>query len=175
MRILLDVDGVLADFTGTLCSALVKEGFDSYKDEDLTEWELNACFPPECHDAISRIMTRPGFFASIPRYAGAQAFYRDLCRLGEVTAVTTVKGRAQQERYDWLLFFGFADHNIILVEDHDQKAFIPGEVLIDDRIETLWKCPHKKNIVFDRPWNRRPDNGVLRAYSYQHVLDLVKA
>ena len=114
-RILVDCDGVLADFTGALCKELHKEGHGSWTDEHLTTWELKACFPTKSHSAIERIMTRPGFFASIPRYPGAQSFIKDLRKRGDVSAVTVVTGKAQQERYDWLCSLGFQDHEIVLV------------------------------------------------------------
>jgi len=169
-RLLVDVDGVLADFTGALCKELHKEGHGTWTDEHLTTWELKTCFPPKSHSAIERIMTRPGFFASIPRYAGAQQFVRSLRRRGDVSAVTVVTGKAQQERYDWLLSLGFQDHEIVLCSDHLHKRAVPGDAIIDDRIETLEKCSHGVRIVFDRPWNQKEVPGVVRAKDYDHVL-----
>lgn len=169
-RLLVDVDGVLADFTGALCKELAKEGHGTWTDEHLTTWELKSCFPAKSHAAIERIMTRPGFFASIPRYDGAQAFVKNLRKRGDVSAVTVVTGKAQQERYDWLLSLGFQDHEIVLVDKHEAKTAVTGDAIIDDRIETLEKCSHHTRIVFDRPWNQKGVPGIARALDYAHVL-----
>lgn len=174
-RLLLDVDGIIADFTGALCAALKAEGHGDFNDLHLTEWDLTKCLPKSAHGAVGRIMTRPGFFRSIPRYEGAQAFYKALCKRAEVIAVTTVKGRAQEERYDWLLSMGFNDQNIVLVEEHGHKTAVPGDVIIDDRIETLAACPHWFRIVLDRPWNQKHVKGVARARDYAHILEILTA
>ena len=174
-RILTDVDGVLLDFTGALCAELKKEGHGTWTDDMLTTWELKHCFPQKSHGAIERIMSRRGFFAAIPRYPGAQKFLKDLRKRGDVSAVTTVTGKAMQERYDWLLSLGFVDHEIVLVSDHLQKVAVTGDAIIDDRIETLEKCSHGVRIVFDRPWNRVDTThpkyaGITRALDYDHAL-----
>ena len=169
-RILTDVAGVLLDFTGALCAELKKEGHGTWTDDMLTTWELKHCFPQKSHAAIERIMSRRGFFASIPRYPGAQKFLKDLRKRGDVSAVTMVTGAAQQERYDALLSLGFQDHEIILVDKHEAKCAVTGDAIIDDRIETLEKCSHYCRIVFDRPWNRKSVPGVARALDYDHVL-----
>jgi 5'(3')-deoxyribonucleotidase len=164
------VDGVLADFTGALCNELHLEGHGTWCDEDLTTWELTSCFPKKSHAAIERIMTRPGFYSSIPRYPGAQVFLKELRKRGDVSAVTTVVGRAAQERYDWLCSLGFQDHEIVIVEKHETKASVMGDAIIDDRIETLEKCNHYVRIVFDRPWNQKKVPGIARAKDYEKVL-----
>jgi len=169
-RVLTDADGVLFDFTGALCKELHKEGHGKWSDADLTTWELKACFPPKSHSAIDRIMARPGFFASIPRYPGAQQFVKDLRKRGDVSVVTVVTGRAMQERYEACLSLGFQDHEIVLVDKHEAKAAVTGDAIIDDRIETLERCSHGVRIVFDRPWNQKSVPGVTRARDYAHVL-----
>ena len=169
-RILTDVDGVLANFTGALCAELKKDGHGDWSDKDLTTWELKHCFPVKSHKAIEAIMSRRGFFASIPWYPGAQQFLKDLRKRGDVSAVTVVTGRAQQERYDALCSLGFQDHEIVLVDKHEAKVAVTGDAIIDDRIETLEKCTHYARIVFDRPWNQKRVPGVARAKDYDHVL-----
>jgi 5'(3')-deoxyribonucleotidase len=169
-RLLVDCDGVLADFTGALCKELHKEGHGTWTDDHLTTWELKACLPTKSHSAIDRIMTRPGFFASIPRYAGAQGFVKALRKRGDVSAVTVVTGKAMQERYEWLLVLGFQDHEIILVDKHEAKAAVTGDAIIDDRIETLERCSHGVRILFDRPWNQKHVPGIIRAQDYSQVL-----
>lgn len=183
LSIVCDVDGVLADFTGALWNALAAEGCGRYTDADLTQWELVQCVRPEHHPALERISTRPGFATSIPRYEGAQRFYKSLRKHGRVMAVTTSWKAASwdQERYDWLLSFGFADLDIYLVKNHHEKHAVPCDVVIEDRLETLQTWPKgPMKILVDRPWNQQTEardqsQGIMRAYNYAHVIAFVKA
>jgi 5'(3')-deoxyribonucleotidase len=180
LAIITDVDGVLADFNGALSKALALEGCHLLTDEDYHTWELTKCVPKEYHKALERIAHRPGFCASIPRYDGSQEFYRRLRSQGRVMAVTTAwKGssRWEQERFEWLLSFGFADPEIHIVFKHEEKYAVPCDVVIEDRVETLRAWPGTAlRILVHRPWNKQTPqrdrtDKVFRAYSYDHILE----
>lgn len=179
LQIITDVDGVLADFNGALSIALAKEGCPYLKDEDYDTWELTACVPKKYHKTLEQIAHRRGHCASIPRYHGAQDFYRRLRSHGRVMAVTTAwKGSNwEQERYEWLLSFGFNDPEIHIVRAHEEKYAIPCDVVIEDRVETLRHWPGSAlRVLVDRPWNRQTPEAdkadkVYRAVTYDHILE----
>jgi 5'(3')-deoxyribonucleotidase len=188
LAVVCDVDGVLADFNGALSKALAAEGClhpagRPYQDDDFTQWELLKCIEPAHHGHLERISYRQGFCSSIQRYDGAQRFYRSLQKHGRVLAVTTSwKGPSwDQERYEWLVSFGFADPEIHLVKNHAEKHAVPCDVVIEDRLETLQSWPAgPMRVLVDRPWNRQSeqrdqDQAIMRAYSYAHVIAFVKA
>ena len=181
-QIITDVDGVLADFNGALSLALSKEGCHYLKDEDYHTWELKHCVPKEHHKTLEQIAHRRGHCANIPRYPGAQDFYRKLRKHGRVMAVTTAWKGAQweQERFEWLLSFGFADPEIHIVQAHEEKYAIPCDIVVEDRAETLKNWPGQPlKILVDRPWNRQSPalddaQSIRRTYSYDEILEVVR-
>jgi 5'(3')-deoxyribonucleotidase len=188
LAIICDIDGVLADFNGALSKALAAEGClhpsgRPYCDDDYSQWELVKCIEPQHKRALERISTRPGFCTTIERYEGAQRFYKALRKHGRVMAVTTSWKAASwdQERYDWLVSFGFADPEVYLVRSHEEKHAIPCDVVIEDRLETLQGWPEgPMRILVNRPWNQQPEykdleQGIMRVHNYAHVIAFVKA
>jgi 5'(3')-deoxyribonucleotidase len=182
LQIITDVDGVLADFNGALSKALALEGCRYLTDDDYWTWELTECVPKEFHGTLTQIAHRPGHCASIPRYDGAQAFYKKLRLHGRVMAVTTAwhGSKWEQERYEWLVSFGFNDPEIHVVHKHEEKYAVPCDVVIEDRVETLRHWPGQPlKILIDRPWNRQSPayddaDKVYRAYDYTEILDRVR-
>ena len=179
LTIITDVDGVLADFNGALSQALAQEGCRFLTDEHYHTWELTRCVPREYHKTLDQIAYRSGHCANIPRYPGAQDFYRRLRSYGRVMAVTTAwKGpQWEQERFEWLLSFGFSDPDIYIVYTHEQKFAVPCDVVIEDRVETLRAWPGTAlRILVNRPWNRQSPaydhaDKIYRTYSYDQILE----
>ena len=182
LQIALDCDGVIADFNGALSDALAVQGCGRYTDESYHTWELKECIRKEHHAALDRVGADRSFCAKIPRYPGSESFYRELRGLGRVLAVTT-KWKSStwiEQRYDWLLSFGFSDPEIHIVHSHQEKYAVPCDVVIEDRVQTLQDWPMgPTRILIDRPWNRQSlehdeCQGILRAYSYSDVLRFVE-
>lgn len=181
MIILVDCDGVLADFTGQMAKSLfARHSFDlplDHKDfgfTDVSGWQSK--FWDACHEE--------GFVSGMDVLPGSAHAINELRSLGRVVCVTAPFDGARywhNERVRWLkkhLDFGYKD--IIFAAD---KSLIVGDALIDDKAETILNWNHGLAILRDRPWNRTncPDLYTdwlaykVRAYSWDDVIREVKA
>jgi 5'(3')-deoxyribonucleotidase len=168
--ILVDVDGVLADFTGHLSkeTGIPEDAFTAFKFED--------CLTPEQTELCRDVLARPGFCSTIPAYKGAKSFVKNLKKLGEVVAVTAPWHSCttwEWERRGWLKNLGIGRMISAKAED---KHLIQGEYLIEDRIDTLecWRGGGRFPILLDRPWNRT-EIFTPRLHSYREIVDYIKA
>lgn len=184
MKILCDIDGVLADTTGHIINWLRRECGHRMSIEDATEFPLERVLPPSLRTHIEqRIPADAQFCWSVPRYEGAQQFIKDLRAQGhDITLVTHPMGgphweQARGEWIDSLLSFqtdgkvswewNFAEH----------RPNCAGDVLIEDRHDTAcrWARTGRDCILMDRPWNRLGEpKGVWRVRSYGEALGLLK-
>ena len=142
-RVLLDVDGVLADFH-TPCIELINQfGGTNHKVEDFDDWDIfNALKTPE--DVKARVyeeMNKPGWCTNIKFYPGCQEGVAKLREIANVYVVTSpMKGETwTRERDRWLArHFNFTTKQII----HASAKYVcAGDFLIDDKIDNLvkWK------------------------------------
>lgn len=150
-RILIDVDGVLADLVGALCSRL------SWKatEENITTYNFGECLSPEDAGIFEATMAEPGFAASLPWYEGAKDMLAQMHKEGDVVILTKPFHKSKTWVYDrnqWLK--GYADK--IIHTGH--KEYVSGDVLIEDSVENArkWQAAHPRGqvILIPRPWNR---------------------
>lgn len=174
-RILIDVDGVLADLVGALCGELRKHGHPR-TEWDVTAYNFEDCLPLDEVALMREAMERPGFCASLPWYSGASVFATMLHDHGDVIAVTKPYPKGPTwayERQHWL-----SDH-ISKVIHTGHKAYVSGDVLIEDCVANIvdWLKgnPQGRAILIDRPWNRRDllPGRTDRAATWLQVLDFV--
>jgi 5'(3')-deoxyribonucleotidase len=156
MRILLDVDGPLADFTGALCAALRRRGHDSHP-ENIQHWCLKESLGPAVED-VDDILCTKGFVRSLPWVEDAQRLVTALQAVADVVCVTSPWPSKYwvPERVEWLSPLFSADD--VLFVRSKRKALIAGDVLVEDHpgIAAAWLEAHPdgRAILVDRPWNR---------------------
>jgi 5'(3')-deoxyribonucleotidase len=164
LTILLDVDGVLADFSGATC-ALLQDLYNIQATvEQITQWDLLECFSLSETQKIeiTRRWREPGFCERLPTLPGAQAAVAELHKLGEVFAVTAPLSKAPMwchEREQWLLGrFGIEPDHVIHTS---AKHLVRGDLFLDDKPESvrawvnanplsvaiLWGASHNLNSV----------------------------
>lgn len=93
----------------------------------------------------------------------------------EIYVVTASHYSEIRPKIKWLLrefpFVFSWDHVIIA----NKKSMIKGDVIIDDAIHNLTD-PDIVKIVYDKPWNRIPDDkelGLIRAYTWEDIYRIV--
>lgn len=164
MKILLDVDGVLCDFVGGYLNAVHTVTGKQYRREDITGWDIEQYIhiSPEERKAVVNIIKTEGFclgLKPIPRSFELVQWLRDH---GEVHIVTSPWNGPhwQKERLIWLkTYFGFESHEVTQIQD---KSNIKGDIIIDDKMETLkqWKKCHPSGIpiLWETPHNQNDFN-----------------
>lgn len=186
MSILIDVDGVLADFVAhvrKVCSI----------ESEVTEMELSLSVTPEELARVKEEAAKPGFCQSMPAYKGAKEFLAELMAIDDVRAVTSpwFSPTWAHERKLWLIDLGLPASNVISCSA-DSKPLVQGRVLIEDHPTTLvrWLAmnPDGRGILRHVYWNR-PFSQTMkdaeqhanfatyrwqRGLSYEEILQLVK-
>lgn len=174
-RVLVDCDGVLAQFLDHVLIELNDILSTSHVIDDITQWEMyDALNVPEAvRRQVDDIVMQPGFCACLPSIAGAREGLDALRDAGhKVYCLTTpFKGSHwMPERVHWLRkHMGFNRKEVIFCH---AKELVQGDFLIDDKVENLqaWEDEQQfakglgpssetrlygHGILFDQPWNKQ--------------------
>jgi 5'(3')-deoxyribonucleotidase len=183
VKLLVDVDGVLADFVSGLCARLKERGF-TRTPEDIRSWSLEDSLTAEEVRECMHIMSVPGFCRSLEWYEGAKDFLRLLRGAGDVFAVTAPFDASEtweRERKAWLE--SHIPRKQVLPISGEFKRLVRGDVLIEDHpgtaCEWLEDNPSGVAILIDRPWNGpkakewNMHRRMYRASSYSAALNII--
>lgn len=183
MRILLDVDGVTADFMSQSFLHLREVGGPVVTHQDIVTFDLLSFVPERFRNILLRTWKEQYFCASIPLYEGSKDAVRALRGLGEVLFVTApLEGSPHWhwERTQWIKEHFDSDGKDVIFAT--RKQHIAGDVLIDDRLDNLldWQKAHPNGvpILWSVPFYARPSPippGVLSCNSWDELIDLIGA
>lgn len=182
--VLLDADGVLLNFIDHALDILrdISTGVHSYAHDAVSTWEVFSSLPAAAQvhmDAVYDRMKLQGG-AAIQPYAGAAEAVKELQNISEVIVVTSPfhgsptwmhEREAALEKY-----FGIRHEDVIHAK---RKAFVRGDVLIDDKPSNLqeWREAHPegKPIYWKNPQFREElPHYVLCTQSWPEVIEVVK-
>lgn len=160
MIILLDMDGVLADFD----LGVMTEWRYRHPDEPLIPEHERQHFNiddehPRYAERIQDIYRASGFFSGLNPIPGSHQGVRDLQRLGHEVFICTAplfsSPTCMPEKYEWLHrhFDEALARRIIITKD---KTLVHGQLLIDDRPEVVGvnQQPTWEHVLYDRAFNR---------------------
>lgn len=185
--ILLDVDGVIADFTGKVLSLGDTVFGTSFTFQDVKTWDLFSLFSPEQAQVLTNYICAEKFCYGIEVLPGAKEAVAKLRELGDVYAVTAPWWDSKHwlyERTEWLKkHFGFSNGSIVHT---GAKHLVRGDVMIDDKPENLYDWSNKVkglSILIDAPYNQLikspnpgfEDKALVRAKTWDEVILYVKA
>lgn len=178
--ILLDVDGILADFVGGVLKVLNKHGFNR-TEQDIKHLELSKSLTVAEMQLLDSEIHKSGWCSSLEWYSQSRTFVECLKMVGEVVVVTAPFQCHTwcHERMKWLEPL-LPRSNVIFA---GKKEFVEGDFLIEDSLANAldWtrnRPRHKKAILLNRPWNIvRSTNfnapNILRANDYKEVIKLI--
>jgi len=159
-QILIDMDGVIADFEkGFLQNWRKKYPTSPYVPlNKRSTFYIMEDYPNELRDQVQGIYLEKGFIASLPEVKGAINALNEMATAGFKIKICTSPlsnyKNCVEEKYEWVDKHLGHDwtKDIILVKD---KTQVLGMTLIDDRpeirgeFEGVWE-----HVIFDRPYNK---------------------
>lgn len=160
MKILVDMDGVIADLEG----GFLKLWQAQYPDKHFipvaqrTTFYMADQYPDDLKDLVRQIHVAPGFFRFLEPIDGGLIALREMKRMGHEVFICssplTRYNNCVLEKYEWVEFYLGKEwvKAIILCKD---KTIIKGDILIDDR-PRVEGCdiPSWEHVLYDQPYNR---------------------
>jgi len=167
MKIGVDMDGVLADFTGpALHNAKYLWGVDISKEEvretRMAQFIWNNYLTPaqklnfkEANELYS-YMCPENFFFELPPLPGAIETLKILCEKHEVIIITKPLewNNCPGEKRDWLKrYLGDSKYSLVMTDSMSTKKYLDVDFLIDDDPRAIEAVEYSVALMVEQPWN----------------------
>ena len=180
-RVLLDVDGVLADFLTEFLEFGNTLTGKKYKKEDIKKWNIFSYFDEENCQKCIKHLSDPGFANKLKPYSGSIEALEEIKKLAEVFIVTVPVYSSLTwvyERTNWLSrHFNISSDHIVYTAS---KELVSGDVFVDDRPEhvSLWKKynPSGVAILWSQEYNKQHEIICdYRTNSWNELIQIIKS
>ncbi len=161
--VLLDVDGVIANFLGATLNRLNAAGKEvPYTEENWPSWDIAETIPQH-KDFLHKIWSSKYFCTGIPPYNGAVEGVLNLTSVADVYFVTAPAWYSEywmDERYCWLEYH--FKHKIPIKDRlifTRAKHLVQGDIFVDDNYKHVMDHPNsqtmdKFSLLWSRPYNK---------------------
>jgi 5'-nucleotidase len=160
IKVLVDMDGVLCDYTRHFLEKAVEKGAPKKDPLDCMSFGMDKNFEKKHHELIKDIPFEVGFFENHPPIEGALEAVRKMALDERIDIFICTAPKKQYkncvgEKYVWVeknLGIEFTT-KIIMTKD---KTMVCGDFLIDDKEVILGKNqnPSWEHLIFERPYNK---------------------
>lgn len=171
MRIICDVDQVVAHMHPEWLGRYNRDFGDTLRTEDLRSWAVSEHVKPEARERIFDYLQDPDLYDNVEPVVGALEGIVALRQAGDTVVFASACTFAQtDQKVRWLVRHGFLQGNrhthhlprdFVAIQD---KTLLQGDVLIDDSPHTI------------KAWTegmRR--TSIMLQYSYNQALDMTSA
>lgn len=160
MRILCDMDGVIADWGhayGESLDAFGEEAALIPRHKDQRSFDLNAGRTDRERELIAAVMIESGFYARLQPIEGAKQALKAMVKAGHdvriVTSPWISNPTCASDKLNWIVKH-YGSHwgaRVILTAD---KTVVRGDILIDDKPAISGSMqPEWEHVWFDQPYN----------------------
>ena len=169
MKILIDMDGIVADLLGKWLRVYNEEhGTDLHRDH-VHVFDMNEAFPG--HSKLVSIIFRDGFFDDLEVIPGSQEGVEKLREAGHTIrfATSVCSEDSARAKLVWLKkHFDVSSKHVHLCEE---KWEISGHVLIDDKPETIvrWRETERLALGLEYPYNRHLKRTERKGHLYSDI------
>lgn len=161
MRVLVDMDGVIADWGRAYGESLDMFGADAAdipRHADQRSFNLNEGRTDRERAIIAAVMVEPGFYARLEPIDGAKQALKQMVKDGHdvriVTSPWVSNPTCASDKLNWIVR-NYGSHwgsRVVITTD---KTLVHGDILIDDKPEvTGVAVPTWEHVLFDQPYNR---------------------
>jgi uncharacterized HAD superfamily protein len=179
MKIAVDIDGVLGDTLKVTVDYLDKIYDIKIKEEDITQYDFHELIEMD-EEEYKKMFLNYRLYLTEPIVFGSVEGMNELKKRGnEITLITSRDASLQDVTLNWLKKNKFPFDRIIFSGNKPKKeiAEIYGfDVFIEDCYET---CLDLKSVVptviiLDAPYNKGNHLGIIRAQSWEQILDKIR-
>lgn len=158
MRVIIDVDDVLADLITVWVRRYNKKYHDNLKVKNITDWNIAKFTKAECGDKIYEFIESPHLYNYIKPLPYALEGVNEIRDLGfEIVYATHSTVGAAGRKYLWLKQHGFWNEKDHYVETKS-KHILNGNLMIDDNYSNIEKFIANTSgfgLLMTRPWNKK--------------------
>lgn len=176
LKILVDIDGVMNNFTEVWAQRLDELYGTGIAYEDIKEWDMMETYTMLTREQLYAPILCDDFYGRLKPVSGAARFLKRLIDDGhEIFIVTHTDYQVVPVKMREFLFinYPFITWDDVILTAH--KQMIRGDVLIDDGMCNLIGGDYVK-LLYDAPYNRNFDaakNGMTRVYDWEQIYMLI--